>query len=310
MARQKSRQASPDGRIEVDKSSGSDGVGLSKTAVRVSEEEFLDRAATRSGARALDGQVESSGVGRSTKDAQRSFPRPADGPVSARKQRPLQHAGITRTPLSSRQRKDRSATKQRVWAQQPSSVRGAVTGLVGGQSRWRGLSTRLSGSAGDLQMLSESDRLEVQRVDRFIQSYERESGREHTVYVPVSLPEDAGTPREIGSQLPARSVVDFDRFTGGVQGLHELDGRAGSRDVVVEVSTARGAYLGKSDSKDDTRHLLPRGMKLRVAGTRAISYQRPDGSIGERLVVQCRDVTEARHETNRRHRAATTRRRN
>ncbi|MCT1515302.1 hypothetical protein [Dietzia cercidiphylli] len=310
MARQKSRQASPDGRIEVDKSSGRDGTGLSKTAVRVSEEEFLDRAATRAGARSLDAKVESSGAGRGTKDAQRSFPRPADGPVSPRKQRPLQHAGITRTPPSSRQRKERSATKNRVWSQQPTSVREAVTGLVSGQEQWKGVSERLAATAGDLQTLSESDRLKVQRVDRFIQSYERESGREHVLYMPVSLPDGASSIREIGTQLPDRSTVSLDRFGYGSHSLHELDAMSGHGDTVFEVSTSRGAYLGGSDSVDDTRHITPRGMVLRIAGKKRVSYQRPDGSIGERIVVQCRDVTEARHEKNRRHRDATSRRRN
>lgn len=309
MARQKSRQASPDGRIEVDKASGRDGTGLSKTAVRVSEEEFIDRAATRAGARSLDAQVESSGAGRGTKDAQRSFPRANDGPVSPRKQRPLQHPGITRTPLSSRQRKDRSATKQRVWKQQPTSTRRAVTDLVQEHPRWKGISTRLADNAGDLQMLSESDRLEVQRVDRFIQNYERESGREHVLYMPVSLPEGANSAREIGSQLPDRSAVSLDRFSYGVQSVHELDAHSGHNDTVFEVTTSRGAYMGGSDSVDDTRHITPRGMTLRIAGKRLISYQRPDGSVGERLVIQCRDVTETRHETNRRHRDATSRRR-
>jgi hypothetical protein len=50
-------------------------------------------------------------------------------------------------------------------------------------------------------------------------------------------------------------------------------------------------YLGRSDSVDDTAHLLPRGMRLRVAGSHQGNYQRPDGSTGRRLVIQLTDIT-------------------
>ena len=58
-----------------------------------------------------------------------------------------------------------------------------------------------------------------------------------------------------------------------------------------EVQTRRGAYLGQSDKKDNTQHLLPRGMEFEVVGVQEASYRSPDGRTGSRMVVQLRDVT-------------------
>ena len=63
--------------------------------------------------------------------------------------------------------------------------------------------------------------------------------------------------------------------------------------MVFEVATRRGAYLGASDSLDDTRHLLPRSMRLRVVGHQLATYVRPDGSTGKRYVVQVQDLDPA-----------------
>ena len=61
--------------------------------------------------------------------------------------------------------------------------------------------------------------------------------------------------------------------------------------AVFELQTRRGAYLGQSDKKDNTQHLLPRGLEFEVVGVQEASYRSPDGTTGTRMVVQLRDVT-------------------
>lgn len=310
MASSSSRSKSaPPGVVDVDRGSPDDGT-LRKQGVRVSEEEFAERAQERASARDLDKVVVAGASNPRAADRDRAFPRAADSPLSnSRKARPLQHPGITRTPLSSRQRKERSAVKNRVVDTAPKAQFTAVTGLLGERSqKWGRINDALSEANGDAQLLSDADRQEVQRVDRFIQAYEQQSGREHRVYVPVRLPDRATTLREVGEQLPARSLIETDRFTGGVHCLHELDSSRGEHDVVLEVQTRRGAYVGHSDTRDDTRHLLPRAMRLRHVGSRTVSYTRPDGSTGERIVIQARDLTETQQQREKRQ-ATTTRRR-
>jgi len=302
MASSSSRsKAAPPGVVDVDRGSPDDGT-LRKQGVRISEEAFEDRAQERASARELDKVVVAGATNSRAADRDRAFPRAADEPLSnPRKARPLQHPGVTRTPLSSRQRKERSAVKNRVVERAPKAQFEAVSGLLGPRTeKWSRINDALSDNNGDVQLLSDADRREVQRVDRFIQSYERQSGREHRVYVPVELPGSATSLREVGEQIRGRSMIETDRFTGGTHCLHELDGRQGPRDVVLEIQTRRGAYVGMSDTGDDTRHLLPRGMRLRTVGSRVVSYTRPDGTVGERIVIQARDLTETQQQREKR----------
>ncbi|MFF2027530.1 hypothetical protein [Rhodococcus koreensis] len=44
----------------------------------------------------------------------------------------------------------------------------------------------------------------------------------------------------------------------------KLDPTVGERDVVFEIETDRGMYVGRSDTVGDTAHLLPRGMRFEV----------------------------------------------
>lgn len=310
MASKSSRSSpAPPGVVDIDRGSSDDGT-LSKQGVRISEEAFADRAQERASARDLDTTVVSGAANSRAADRDRAFPRAADEPLSnSRKARPLQHPGITRTPLSSRQRKERSAVKNRVIETAPKAQFNAVSGLLGERSeKWGRINDALSDNNGDAQLLSDADRQEVQRVDRFVQAYEQQSGREHRVYVPVALPGRATSLREVGEQLPVRSLIETDRFTGGTHCLHELDSHHSEHDVVLEVQTRRGAYVGQSDTGDDTRHLLPRGMRLREVGSRVVAYTRPDGSTGERIVIQARDLTETQQQREKRQKTTTRRR--
>ena len=139
-------------------------------------------------------------------------------------------------------------------------------------------------------------RAEVQRADRAIQAYERRSNRGHVVYVNVQLPGplQGGDPVGVARSfpLPPGTVVEFDRFTGAAHTMHEVEpADGGEGTLVLEVQTRRGMYAGRSDSLDDTTHLLPRGLRLRVAGeAHRATYRRPDGTTGRRPVIQLLDM--------------------
>ncbi|ELB87474.1 hypothetical protein Rwratislav_39560 [Rhodococcus wratislaviensis IFP 2016] len=145
---------------------------------------------------------------------------------------------------------------------------------------------------GDAQHLDDKTGNQVQRIDRAIQTAERVNDRGHVVYCAARLPH---TVPASGTNLPAAlqqgSMLDFDRFTMTTHTIHQLESDLDSRDLVFEIETDRGMYLGRSDKVDDTAHLLPRGMRFEVVSAGQGRYRRPDGAIGRRMIVQLRDIT-------------------
>ena len=122
---------------------------------------------------------------------------------------------------------------------------------------------------------------------------ERWGDRGHILYCAVTLPHTV--PQEavnLPVTLQPGARLDFDRHTMAAHTVHQLDEALGEREVVFEIETDRGMYLGRSDTVDDTTHLLPRGMRFEVVSAGEGRYRRPDGSIGRRMIVQLRDVTE------------------
>ena len=275
-----------------------DGTGLAgKQAALATPADMADRAADRAGARDLDQAVEAMpGMSRAARDRERAIPRNLAGPVpDPRMERTLPGPDQTRTPLSSRQRKARSAAKRGTQDSLPQTQYAALRNLASDPAHRARVNDALSAAAGDVQQLDEDTRRQVQRADRAIQAYEKSSNRGHVVYVNVHLPEalQGGSPVGVArSFLPAGTVIEFDRFTGAAHTMHEVeppDGGEGT--LVLEVQTRRGMYLGRSDSADDTTHLLPRGMRGRVAGDAHIAtYRRPDGTTGRRPVTQLVDM--------------------
>ncbi len=252
----------------------------------------------RDGARELDRTVESMpGLRRQQRDRERAMPRDLTGDVPhPRMERTLPASGEIRRPLSSRQRKARSVTKRAVQDRLPDTQHAAVSRLLSRPQRWQQLNDALSDATGDAQALDDGQRVAVQRVDRAVQAYERANDRGHVIYSNVLMPEVINRSNLEGfvrHKLPRGTVLDFDRYTAGAHTLHEIEpgDPDAQRTAVFEIQTRRGMYLGRSDSVDDTAHLLPRGMRLRVAGTHEATYQRPDGSTGRRLVIQLTDIT-------------------
>ncbi|MCX5046242.1 hypothetical protein OG921_24015 [Aldersonia sp. NBC_00410] len=270
-----------------------DGAGLvSKEAGYRLRDEYEDRAQSRLSARELDRMVEDSEFNRARKDLERAYPRPSvSEEMSARKRRPLPIPDSVRIPLSSRQRKARSKAKHRAQSDLPASGYREVAGLIGNPDRWRDLGGVLSDVSGDAQMLDEKTRVRVQRVDRAIQTAERVNDRGHVVYCSVTLPDKLPErPQDLPSTLQPGSKIEFDRFTMATHAVHQLEPALGEREIVFEIQTDRGMYLGRSDRVDDTAHLLPRGMRFEVVSSHLGRYRRPDGTIARRMMVQLRDT--------------------
>jgi hypothetical protein len=202
--------------------------------------------------------------------------------------------GEFRRALSGRQRKIRSAIKNQVMASAPASQRKAIRTMLTEEDarEWRRINGGLHVAAGDTQKLGDGDRAMVQRLDRAIQSYERLNDRTHKVYVAVELPDthrDVRGLRDLPANLRPGSAVAFDQFTLTLHNLHETPGHDSDRHVVFEVVTSRGMYLGRSDSVEDTTHLLPRGMQFEIASADYATYETRSGGFGERLVLQLRE---------------------
>jgi hypothetical protein len=231
---------------------------------------------------------------RASRDRDRATPRDVSRVQSSRLRRELPAEISFRGLLSARQRKVRSALKNRVMAAAPRSQHRAVHTLLASPdtAAWRRVNGGLHRAAGDVHALDDKDRALVQRLDRVIQSYERENHRTHTVYVAVRLPEKTPSvfdKRDLPAGLRVGSRIVFDQFTPATHNIHELPGHDDQQVVVLEIATSRGMYMGRSGTGDDTGHILPRGMHLRLTSAAVVPYDTP-GGFGERLVVQASDL--------------------
>lgn len=230
---------------------------------------------------------------RAAKDRDRATPRDTSSEPSARLRSSLPAAGEFREALSPRQRKLRSALKNKVMNGAPQSQHQAVRTMLNDQdtAEWSRVNRDLHRSAGNVQKLDPDDRKTVQRLDRMIQSYEKINDREHKVYVAVELPDnhsDVGSLADIPRSMRPGATLAFDQFTVAKHNLHELPSHDSKRHIVFEIVTRRGAYLGRSDTVEDTTHLLPRGLHTQAVSAEHVTYETP-GSYNGRIVIQLRE---------------------
>nr|WP_245845329.1 hypothetical protein [Mycobacterium simiae] len=231
---------------------------------------------------------------RAARDRDRATPRDRSHIESGRLRGELPPREEFRERLSGRQRKIRSAVKNQVMAAAPASQHAAIASMLTSEdpTEWRRINEKLHRSAGDVQQLADTDRAKVQRLDRAIQAYERLNDRTHRVYVAVKLPDNRGDitkPSDLPANLRPGASIAFDQFTLTRHNLHETPGHDSSRHVVFEVVTSRGMYLGRSDSVEDTTHILPRGMQFDVASAEHVAYATRSGGFNERVVLQLRE---------------------
>lgn len=294
MSRRRYKSQPDGGVLDVDHDSIAPG---HRRAAFISGESATDRAAERAGARELDVAVERMpGLTRAGRDRERAMPRATPAPLGhPLKQRPLPNAGEQRNPLSSRQRKARSVTRRSVTAAMPRTERTTVRRAITDEAQWKAINDDLAEVVGDATQVDDSRRIEVQRIDRAIQRYERESDRGHVIYANLELPPAINHSNLGGflhNEFQPGDVLSFDRYTGAAHTMHQIEPAPGGaeRMAVLEIQTRRGIYLGTSDSVDNTSHLLPRGVQLEVVGTQLATFRRPDGTAGQRHVIQLRDV--------------------
>ncbi|MFW0154015.1 hypothetical protein ACNUDN_30095 [Mycobacterium sp. smrl_JER01] len=267
-----------------------------KVAREVVESAMDDRDFLRLANRIIDEARDSdTSLTRATRDRDRATPRDVSHVDSPRLRTQPPATSQFRRPLTGRQRKIRSATKNRVLDTAPASQRKAARDMLVQEdpAQWRRINGALHYAAGDVHQLDEKDRAQVQRLDRLIQSYERENDRTHTVYVSVKLPDTHPSvrgPLDLPSTLQPGAKVAFDQFTIARHSMHETHGHDSDRHVVLEVTTSRGMYFGHSDTVEDTTHILPRGMNLRVHTVGQALYH-IDGGHGTRLVAQLSEET-------------------
>lgn len=259
---------------------------------------YQDREQTRAGLRDLDSMVEGTpGLNRLQRDRERIFPRETNAalghPVM---QRRLPAPSDVRVPISARQRNQRSRQRRAVQERMPLAQLQAQHDLVSTHARWSRFNQQLSDAAGDVQALPEADQQQIRRVDRAIQSYERGNDRGHVLYSNVLMPAYINASNADGfvarNFAPGRRL-EFDRFTQATHQLHETRDQVGStaQAVTFEIETRRGAYLGQSDKRDNTQHLLPRGMQFEVVGSHQASFIDRSGRRQQCMVVQLRDAT-------------------
>lgn len=266
-----------------------------KAAREVAQDAMTEREFQRLANRVVDElRDDDSGLTRAARDRDRSTPRDASHVDSDRLRGELPGREEFRETLSGRQRKLRSAVKNKVMAAAPASQHAAIGSMLTGEdpTEWRRINGGLHHAAGDAQQLADVDRAKVQRLDRAIQSYERLNDRTHRVYVAVDLPDtvaDVTKPEDLPDSLQPGSTIAFDQFTLTRHNLHETPGHDSARHVVFEVVTSRGMYLGRSDSVEDTTHLLPRGMEFDVASAEHVAYATRSGGFNERLVIQLKE---------------------
>lgn len=266
-----------------------------KIAREVAESAMSDRDFIRLSNRIFDEARDGdSSLTRATRDRDRATPRDVSHVDSERLRRGLPSRDSFRRPLSGRQRKIRSALKNKVLSAAPASQQRAARRMLVDEDprEWRRINGALHHVAGDVHELSDDDRVQVQRLDRLIQSYERENDRSHTLYVAVKLPDtvrDIGGERDLPDSLRPGSTVAFDQFTIARHSLHEAPGHDSSRFLMFEITTARGMYFGHSDSVEDSSHILPRGLMCEVISAAPAVYDNGSGGYGTRLVLQLRE---------------------
>lgn len=292
-------KAHPDGPYAVDLDRGPGSVAA-KEAQLLDLPVHQDRVNTRDGLRDLDSMTEGmSGLNRLQKDRERLIPRETNADLGhPRMRRRLPAAGDVRTPLSARQRNERSKDRLTTQRTIPLTQLRAQRDLVTREERWAEINNQLSANVGDVQALSDADQEQVRRIDRAIQAYERRNDRGHVVYSNVQMPPYINRQNVEGflrNNFEVGDQITFDRYTIATHQLHEtasyMDNPRGNV-VVLEIETRRGAYLGHSDKMDNTAHLLPRGPEFEVAGIQEAAYRTPDGRSGSRWVIQLRDVSQ------------------
>lgn len=222
-------------------------------------------------------------------DAQREVPRLRTDSINPAMARQLP-GDEQRGMLSSRMQKSYSKNKRSWELGLPKTRRRALDNTMRDPGTLEGINRELREVQGGRSQLSPNVRRRVEAVDRAISDFERNNPREHIIYAPLRSPEGM-TQSEVMGALTAHQDSPM-TFDGYVPATHSLGNVGDSQDVVMEIRTKSGAYLGTSDSTPDSSHIMGRGRTVRFVGARDVAYVRPDQSIGHRTIAQFEDITD------------------
>lgn len=228
-----------------------------------------------------------------------SLPLPASEQLNPNMSRSLPSAADVRSPLSSNRKKDLSRQKTAAFSRMPNSRKQAMITQLEHAAPMERLNRRLAETVGDVSQMSSYEARRVRRLDRAINEVESANKRQHLVYAPIFAPgndrkalvEHFRNTIEKNEKKPEadRRTEDFDRYVIADHNMANLDRYPG--EVVAEIRTTRGGYIGGSDTVAAAEHVLPRGMRYNVVAVQEnVSYLRPDGTKGRRTVVQLEDI--------------------
>ena len=211
------------------------------------------------------------------------------------KARPAPAPGQGAKPLSSRQKDARSKVRNNARRRTPQTEQRANKQLLTSHTHWAATNDALSQSVGDVDNLPPAMARFVRRNDSFIARQERLNDREHLVYANVEMPSSINHSNVDGfltRHMQPGDVHAFDRYTAGTHQAHEtfdaMQDPSGRR-VMIRMRTRRGAYMGQSGRKDNTHHLMPRGVHMVITGVNQQTFTRPDGTTGTAWVIDMTD---------------------
>lgn len=240
-------------------------------------------------------------------DRNREVPRLREDNINPRKRRSLPAAGSTRSPLSSRMKKEYSKSKN-IWeGKLPKNRRATLNNTMRTPEQLENVNRALRTTVGTKSELPKNVREQVERIDRTIQDFERQNEREHIVYTTLRTPEGDGSFRErqndmlnILSRMAEKDPqmqnhnLTYDGYIPTTHNLGSIEtNESEGREVVLEMHTRSGAYLGTSDGSANADHIVNRGRSFSVRSVqRDQPYIKADGTEGRRTIVQVFDITE------------------
>lgn len=230
-------------------------------------------------------------------EARVEVPRTRTDAINPRKSRRLPSPSSERQMLSSNMKKEYNKNK-RGWVEiMPKTHYQAMKRTMSNRAMLEGVNRQLNNVVGMRSELPPATRRRIGEIDRAIQTFESQNEREHVVYATLKAPKPHGNSRNaLRRRLAAmtedstspQTAITFDSY---IPASHSLGTINEGSDIVMEIRTKSGAYLGTSDTTPDASHLVARGRVLRPVSVHEASFVKPDGTRGTRTVVQMDDVT-------------------
>lgn len=233
-------------------------------------------------------------------DAQRAVPRPRTDNLNEKLARRIPPDNAVRTRASSRLKK-RLSVQKNTWVKSlPNTRRNAIRDIASqeGVKRLELLNRSLASKHGNANQLPPNTHEAIRRIDSAISDYERNNVAVATVYTPAQPPPGMSND-DFADHLQGVSDnggrVAFDRYVMADHSIHQAAAAqapasaTGGAPLVWEYETARGAYLGDSDSTTNGLHILARGNQAEVVGVKTVTVQNPDGTTFSQRVIQIRD---------------------